>query len=232
MKFNSKCPKCTGIKIGHLESTVDRAARGSRQVTRVVGVAAERGKFKGALATDTLASMRAAAQRISKTEASLRGFANVDQGDLQSVRLDEELQAVLSLIPADKRGGGELIEDYADGLPELHVNARAVKQLFMTLLQNAFEALGGEGQVTVRTASSGDAIVTTISDTGRGMDEETQQALFDVTLRNRTGRVAAGFGLPASQSIAERHRGSITVESQLGEGTTFTVTLPVGLPSH
>jgi hypothetical protein len=49
MKFNSKCPKCTGIKIGHLESTVDRAAGGSRQVTRVAGVAAERGKFKGAL---------------------------------------------------------------------------------------------------------------------------------------------------------------------------------------
>jgi signal transduction histidine kinase len=222
--------------LGAIRSGLDTQDKALEKVAACLPTDAEnkvasRGARALEVARNTLESMRTATQRIAKTEASLRGFARVDQGDVSAFALHDELKNVISLISAEVRGDAELVEDYGADLPDLHGDAAAINQLFMTLLQNAFEAVDGHGQVVIRTRLSDGTIVTTISDDGRGMDDQTQRTLFDVALRSRAGRVAAGFGLPAAQSIARRHAGDIAVESQPGEGTTFTVTLPLGIPT-
>ena len=77
-------------------------------------------------------------------------------------------------------------------MPELYVNAREINQMFMALLRRAFESLPRHtGGVTVSARLEADAVLVEVSDNGAGMDGPTQRALFDVTLRNESGRVAA-----------------------------------------
>jgi len=98
----------------------------------------------------------------------------------------------------------------------------------MTLLTNAFEAIDGEGTVTIATGSEGEDISIRIVDTGPGIPTDQLDRIFDIRLEARESRVEAGFGMAACHSIVSQHRGQIRVESSLGEGITFTIVLPGG----
>jgi signal transduction histidine kinase len=178
-------------------------------------------------ARSTGAAMQEAARRITSTTKSLRAFAHLDEADFQKIDLHREIDNVLELIPSAIRGETELERTYDDDLPELHVQAKEITQVLMTILQNAFEANGGSGTVTVRTSCQSDKVLLTISDNGKGIPPEQLDALFDVSVRNKENRMVAGFGLPGAQAVAHRHGGEITVESALGKGSEFTLHLPV-----
>ena len=114
-------------------------------------------------------------------------------------------------------------------LPALHVHAREIGQAIFTVVRNAFEATKGEGALTLATRHDVEAnqVELSVADDGPGIPNEKLEALFDVGLRQKDSRMAAGFGLPTAQSVVLRHGGHIFVESQLGVGTTFTIRLPV-----
>ncbi len=179
------------------------------------------------VARSTGAAMWEAAHRISKTTKSLRAFAHLDEADFQKIDLHREIENALELIPPTIRGQTELERAYYGELPDLHVQAREISQVLMTILQNAFEANGGSGTVTIRTNCLNDKVLLRISDTGKGIPPERLNALFDVSVRNKENRMVAGFGLPGAQAVAHRHGGDITVESELGKGSEFTLHLPI-----
>jgi two-component system NtrC family sensor kinase len=112
-------------------------------------------------------------------------------------------------------------------VPEIQCYAVRLNQVFMTFLTNAFEAIDGEGTVTIATGVDGDRVFIRISDTGRGFPPEQLDKVFDIGLQAKDSRVSAGFGLAASHSIVVQHGGEISVASELGKGTTFTVMLPI-----
>lgn len=167
----------------------------------------------------------AAAARIEDVGASLRAFAHLDEGDFKRVDVGRELKAVLQLLPTEVRGDTETKAELGEGLI-VTCDAKAISQVFMTILRNAFEATGGSGTVTVIARREGERVGVEISDTGRGMSEELVGRLFQVSPQTRGRRVTVGFGLPAAQSIVIRHGGTISVKSALGTGTTFVVYLP------
>ena len=179
------------------------------------------------MARATGKAMLAAAQSISNTTKSLRAFAHLDEADFQKVDLHREIENALELIPAEICGQTELQRDYGE-LPELYLQAREISQVVMTILQNAFEANRGSGTVTIRTTCRDREVRLTVSDTGEGIPPERLANLFDVSVRSKGRRMVAGFELPAAQSIAHRHGGEITVVSDLGRGSAFTLRLPVG----
>jgi signal transduction histidine kinase len=97
----------------------------------------------------------------------------------------------------------------------------------MTILSRAFEAVKGEGTVTIATKIAGEGISISIKDTGPSISREQLGRIFDIRLRTRESRIEAGFGMAACNSIVSQHKGRIEVESAPGKGTTFTVVLPV-----
>ncbi len=171
--------------------------------------------------------MHEAAHRISNTTKSLRAFAHLDEADFQKIDLHREIENALELIPPAIRGQTEVRRAYTSELPNLHVQAREISQVLMTILQNAFEANGGSGTVTIHTNCRNDIVLLRISDTGKGVSSERLAALFDVSVRSKEDRMVAAFGLPGAQAVAHRHGGEVTVESQLGKGSEFTLRLPV-----
>jgi signal transduction histidine kinase len=214
---------------GVISSSVDTQTRAIEEIETQVSDRVEESKPLAraiAAARSTGEVMREAARRISNTTKSLRAFAHLDEADFQKFDLHKEIEKALEFIPAEIRGQTEVQRIYGD-LPELYLQAREMSEVLMTILRNAFEANGGGGTVVIRTEFQDDEVLLTVSDTGGGIPSDQLAALFDVTVRSKGGRMAAGFELAAAQSVAHRHGGDIAVESKLGKGSAFTLRLPV-----
>jgi signal transduction histidine kinase len=110
-------------------------------------------------------------------------------------------------------------------LPSVLLDREAFRGAFLNLLLNAKQAMPDGGQLVVRTISRNDNVALYLIDTGCGMDERTAAQMFDAFFSTKPG--GSGLGLPTTAKIIEAHGGRITVESEVGRGTQFTVELPV-----
>lgn len=122
----------------------------------------------------------------------------------------------------------EVVRDYGR-TPDILADPNQLEQVFMNLFINASQAMesGGTLRVQTRTANDHDCVKIRISDTGCGIPEENLSKIFDPFFSTK-GHKGTGLGLSVSYGIIENHGGHIEVESRLGEGTTFTITLPIG----
>lgn len=111
-------------------------------------------------------------------------------------------------------------------LPKMRLDENLMKQALLNIIKNAMNAMeSGGGVLTVSTKHTGDSVVLTISDTGTGMDETTLRKIFEPYFTTKSS--GSGLGLTMVFKVIKEHQGEISVDSKLGEGTTFTITLPV-----
>lgn len=122
--------------------------------------------------------------------------------------------------------GVNLEIDLADDLPQTCGDANQIKQILINLVLNAAEAMGSTGgTVVLRTHTDRDQVLVMVEDDGPGIEPDHQIRLFEPLFTTKTRGL--GLGLAISQEIAQRHGGSLRVASTLGEGTTFTLDLPI-----
>lgn len=127
----------------------------------------------------------------------------------------------------DERGARVIFKtELADELSPVLATASELREVFVNLLRNAVDAIAGEGQVTLRTRAEGGHNVVDVSDTGTGISPEVQEKLFRPLFTTK-GEKGTGLGLATCYAILRRHGGDIQVKSTPGEGTDFTVRLPV-----
>jgi signal transduction histidine kinase len=128
---------------------------------------------------------------------------------------------------AQKQGVNLLLKREVE-LPELHVDSRQLIRAFNNLIGNAIKYTHSSGEVTIHVESGADAIHVSVVDTGMGIPAEDLPRIFFKYYRSAgaTGIKGTGLGLAISKIIVEAHGGGIEVESHLGVGSTFTVTLP------
>ncbi len=119
-----------------------------------------------------------------------------------------------------------LITDFADGDCPAPLDADQLKTALLNIMVNAVEAMEpGRGVLTVKTHCTDDnRVCVTVSDNGSGISDENRQRLFDPFFTAKSGGM--GLGLTATQNIVNSHKGSIDVESKVGEGTTFRLLFP------
>ena len=94
------------------------------------------------------------------------------------------------------------------------------------LCRNALEAMPEGGAIELLTRVKAGSVLLEVIDTGRGMDEKTRSRMFQAFFSTRSG--GSGLGLPTVRRIVEAHRGQILCESELGRGTRFSISLPIG----
>ena len=114
--------------------------------------------------------------------------------------------------------------DLAEGLPDLGCD---MTQVLLNLVKNALDAMPRGGTLTIATAMREGSIVATVSDTGIGMPENVKKRVFDPFFTTKEPGKGTGLGLAICHDIIEKHQGTITVESEEGKGTKFTIKLPV-----
>ncbi len=125
--------------------------------------------------------------------------------------------------------GIAVVRDYQPGIPEVMVDAEKMRQVLMNILMNAYQAIHGEGVVTVR-VFSGDAgreVIISVSDSGTGIAEEFRGRVFEPFFTTKEPGEGTGLGLAVSYGIVKEHGGDIMIESVEGEGSTFIIRLPL-----
>jgi signal transduction histidine kinase len=172
------------------------------------------------------------AERIRDVALNLRLFSRLDEAEFKKVDLHEGIESTLRLLSQYYSPGRLKLErDYAD-LPPVDCFAGQLNQVWMNLLVNAAQAVGSQGFVRLETRMKGGAAVVTISDNGCGILPENLKKIFDPFFTTKPVGDGTGLGLSISYGIIKRHGGSIHVESSLGMGTTFTVSIPIDTASQ
>ena len=170
---------------------------------------------------------RDGAERIRDVVQNLRTFSRLDEAEFKKVDIHEGIDSTLRLLMRFYGDGRvRLARDYGE-LPPVDCYAGQLNQVWLNLLVNADFAVREGGEVRITTRGEGERVVVRVSDTGRGIAPEHLTRIFDPFFTTKPVGEGTGLGLSVTYSIVERHGGGITVESEQGRGTTFTVTLPV-----
>jgi len=183
-----------------------------------------------ATADELLAEIQMAAERISAIVGAVKGYAYLDQAPVQRFNVCRGIDDTL-LILAHKLSGITVTRDYAPELPEIEGWGSELNQVWTNLLDNAADAMDGQGEISIRVerADAGGVRVT-ICDSGPGIPPATLSKLFEPFFTTKPPGVGTGLGLHLSHNIVVRHGGTLDVESKPGR-TCFEVVLPPTLPS-
>lgn len=171
--------------------------------------------------------IESAGDRISRIVRSLRSFARLDEAEFQTVDIHEGLDSTLDLVHHQLKGKIEVIKNYGASVPKVACYPNQLNQVFMNLLVNAAQAIEDTGTITITTEASGNRVIVSVTDTGRGISSENLDSIFDPGFTTKGVGVGTGLGLSISYQIIEDHNGRIEVSSQPGAGSTFKVILPV-----
>jgi two-component system NtrC family sensor kinase len=174
-----------------------------------------------------LADCREGAERICDVVKNLRLFSRLDEAEFKSVDINEGIQSTLRLLSQYYSAGSIVLEKNYGNLPLVDCYASQLNQVWMNLLVNAAQAVGDNGKVTIETKLNGNNIVVVIADNGAGIPAELLSKIFDPFFTTKPVGVGTGLGLSTSYGIIEEHCGTISVQSKLDQGTTFTVRIPV-----
>ncbi len=180
----------------------------------------ERGK-------EYLASMEDGLRRVQKIVRQLLDFSQQHEPELSPTEVNPVIERVLALTNYAFEGTGvRLCRELGGEVPALMADRHMLEQVLMNLVLNAVQAIKGEGAVTVRSGKDGSWCTIDVEDTGCGIPSDVLPKIFDPFFTTKGQGEGTGLGLSVSLGIVERHGGQITVKSELGQGTTFTVRLP------
>jgi signal transduction histidine kinase len=181
---------------------------------------------------DHVAAINEEADHLTRLVGDLLLLARADEQRLEVVREEVELAdlfgaLIRDMTPVAEMKGVSLVSEFAPGI--IHGDPQRLRQLLAILLDNALKFTPEGGRIEVRTRRAGKAWSLTVSDTGPGIPEEAQSRIFDRFYRHdeaRSPQTGTGLGLAIARWIAEAHGGRISVQSNVGKGSTFMVTLP------
>lgn len=190
------------------------------------------GRFLRALyiLEDSVNTTRTATERIVGIVRSLRNFARLDEAELKTVDIHEGLESTLTLVYHEYKNRIKIVRDYG-ALPPITCFPNQMNQVFMNLIINAIHAIPKEGTITITTRALDEHYSVAIADTGIGIPSEQISRIFDPGFTTKGVGVGTGLGLSIVYKIVQSHGGRVDVESEVGRGTTFTVTCPVAIPT-
>jgi two-component system NtrC family sensor kinase len=165
-------------------------------------------------------------QRVKEIVQSLKDFSHVETSDAAPADLHRGLDSTLNMVNNEIKYKAQVVKEYGN-LPLVICAAPQLNQVFMNLLMNAAQAMTTMGVITIRTGCAGQWAWIEISDTGSGMAPATLNRIFEPFYTTKDIGSGTGLGLSVSYGIVKRHGGRIDVESVLGQGSRFTVHLPV-----
>ena len=170
--------------------------------------------------------MQRECQRLQDLLDDFLNFAKVRHLHLVPADLNKEINEALDFFaPEASAAEVEMVRYLHPELPSVMLDREAFRAALLNLLLNAKQAMPDGGQLVVRTAGKGGTVALYLIDTGCGMDDRTASQMFDPFFTTKPG--GSGLGLPTTGKIIEALGGRITVQSEVGQGTQFTVELPV-----
>ena len=166
-------------------------------------------------------------ERISQIVHAVKSYTYLDQAPLLEVDVHEGLENTLVIMQHKLKKGMVIKREYAPDLPRIEAYASELNQVWTNIIDNAVDAMNGQGAIKIKTYQENHHVVVEILDHGPGIPEEIQSRIFEPFFTTKAPGQGTGLGLHISHDIiANRHHGQLTVQSKPGE-TTFRAVLPV-----
>ena len=200
-----------------LESDFSEDVRANQELQRILKIIEESNRV-----------IENGTKRVTTIVRSLRNFARMDEVEMREVDLHEGLEDSLMLIFHDIKNRIDIVRELGP-LPRICCYPSRLNQVFLNILNNAQQAIEGRGTITIRTRLQGECVVVEVADSGAGISEGNLLRIFDPGFTTKGVGVGTGLWLSICYQIVEEHKGHIEVESQLGKGTTFRISLPVDM---
>jgi signal transduction histidine kinase len=173
-----------------------------------------------------LNEIESSTSRISDLVGAIKEYTYMDQAPVQNVDIVKSLETTLTILNHKLKRGVNVQRDYQK-IPLL-VNSfgSELNQVWTNLIDNAIDAMGGKGELRIRTYRDDNCVVVEIADNGPGISPEVEPHIFEPFFTTKGVGEGTGLGLDTVQRIVKKHRGSIQVESEPGD-TRFQVWLPL-----
>lgn len=163
--------------------------------------------------------------RVNRIVVNLKGFSRADEPSAQQADINECLESTVGIVANELRYKADVVKDYGD-LPPLLCYPQQLNQVFMNLLINAAQAIERWGRISITTRAEESGIRVVISDSGSGIADENVKRIFEPFFTTKAQGVGTGLGLSIVYDIVSKHRGEISVSSEVGKGTVFTLWFP------
>ena len=166
-------------------------------------------------------------ERISGLLASAKQYTQMDRAPLQNFDVHDGLDATLTMLSHKLGDDVTVVREYDRSLPTIVAYPAELNQVWTNLIDNAIDAMGGRGTLTVRTRADGERLAVEIGDTGPGVPKEIRSRVFEPFFTTKDIGKGTGLGLDiAWRIVVGRHGGEMSLESEPGD-TRFTVVLPL-----
>jgi two-component system, NtrC family, sensor kinase len=174
-----------------------------------------------------LSEMSAQVERAGATIANLLDFAQRDQRAFEALDIRDVLSSTVAILSKELKLDNITVNTVAaEDLPQVIGHRQNLQQVFLNLLLNAREAMPEGGRLSIEINHQDEVVRIAIRDTGEGIPESLRNRIFDPFFTTKAVGKGTGLGLSVSFGIIEKHHGTIAVESEVGKGSTFSVTLP------
>ncbi|AOP32510.1 histidine kinase [Leptospira tipperaryensis] len=171
-------------------------------------------------------NIRYAIRNVVRIVKALKSYSHLDQSKtLSPANIIEGLDTTLVILHNQVKYGIEVVRNFSD-IPMVVCNPDELNQVWTNLIQNAVQALKGNGRIEISVFQSGDFVIVQIEDNGPGIPSKIQDRIWDPFFTTKDQGEGTGLGLGIVKGIVEKHKGKITLTSVPGK-TTFRVELPV-----
>ncbi|MEH1940906.1 MAG: ATP-binding protein [Nostoc sp.] len=167
--------------------------------------------------------------RISELVKAIKEYSYMDRAPMQEVDIHQGLESTLTILGHKLKSGITLTRDYDRSLPLISVYGSELNQVWTNLIDNAIDAMSGQGQIRIRTARENNCVLVEIANNGPAISLEIQERIFEPFFTTKGVGQGTGLGLVISYRIVEKHKGEIRLFSEPGN-TRFQVILPISLP--
>jgi signal transduction histidine kinase len=170
--------------------------------------------------------IEASTGRISELVRAIKEYTYMDQAPEQEIDVHRGIESTLTMLKFRLKHGVSVTREFSPGLPSVVARGSELNQVWTNLIDNAIDAMGGKGDLKIRTARELDFVVVEIIDNGPGIPETVKPHIFDPFFTTKGVGEGTGMGLDTVYRIVRGHRGEISVDSRPGR-TSFQVRLPL-----
>ena len=177
---------------------------------------------------ELLCEIESGSARISELVKAIKSYSHMDQAPMQKVNIHEGIESTLTMLGHKLKEGSVTVErDYGEDLPKVCAHGSELNQVWTNLLDNAIDAVDGDGRIEVRTARENGRVLVEISDTGPGIPEDVRGKIFEPFFTTKDVGKGTGLGLDiVRRIIIGKHKGDVRLDTG-PDGTTFQVCLPI-----
>jgi signal transduction histidine kinase len=173
-----------------------------------------------------LNEIESSTSRIADLVRAIKEYTYMDQSRVQNVDVVKSLETTLTILNHKLKRGVAVRRDYQPVPLLVDSFGSELNQVWTNLIDNAIDAMGGKGELRVRTYRDNGCVVVEIGDNGPGISPEVQPHIFDPFFTTKEVGEGTGLGLDTVQRVVKKHRGNIQVDSRPGD-TRFQVWLPM-----